>query len=58
MKTTVVLPYVRQTSGTVVYALPDITSAAVGQLYVRKKHLEQKDGAWPTSITVTVEVAE
>lgn len=58
-KHTVTLPHSRETSETVVYALKDITSAAVGQLYVRKKYLPQDDeGNFPRSITITVEAGE
>lgn len=55
MKTQIVLPFVRETPGTVIYAVSNIKKVAVGQVYVRKEHLEQVDGAWPSRITVTVE---
>lgn len=58
MKSTVTLPYVKETPGTVVYALKDITSEPVGQLYIRKKYLEKKNGQWPGSATITVEIEE
>ena len=55
MKTQVVLNLKKQTPGTVVYAVPVPTSVAVGQVYVRKDHLEKVDGNWPSQITLTIE---
>lgn len=57
-KVTVILPLERETPGTLVYKLPDIKAAAVGQVYVRKDKISKVNGAWPTSITLTVEVNE
>jgi hypothetical protein len=51
----VVLPLSRETKGTVVYAVSDLRSVAVGQVYVNKEHLEQVAGQWPTEITLTIE---
>lgn len=55
VKTQVVLPLVRETKGTVVYAVNNLKSVAVGQVYVNKEHLEKVGGAWPERITVTIE---
>jgi hypothetical protein len=55
MATQVVLPKVRETKGTVVYAVANIKAVAVGQVYVNKDHLEKVDGDWPDQITVTIE---
>lgn len=55
VKTQVVLQLKKQTPGTVVYAVPVPTSVAIGQVYVRKEHLEKVDGAWPQEITLTIE---
>lgn len=51
----VVLPFDRETKGTVVYAVSNLKSQAVGQVYVNKAHLEQTDGQWPGKITLTIE---
>jgi hypothetical protein len=55
VRTQVVLPLVRETKGTVVYAVNNLKSVAVGQVYVNKEHLEKVGGSWPESITVTIE---
>lgn len=57
MKIQMVLPKKKETPGTVVYALPNPTAVAVGQVYVRKEHLVglKVDGAWPESITISIE---
>ena len=55
MKTQVVLQRKKQTPGTVVYSVAVPTSVAVGQVYVRKEHLEKVDGDWPAQITLTIE---
>lgn len=55
MKVQVVLPRKKETPGTVVYAVSNPTSVAVGQVYVRKEHLGKVDGQWPDQITVTIE---
>ena len=55
MKTQVVLPLVRETKGTVVYAVSNLKSLAVGQVYVNKEHLEKVGGTWPERITLTIE---
>lgn len=55
MKVQVVLPRKKETPGTVVYAVSNPTSVAVGQVYVRKEHLSKVDGQWPDQITVTIE---
>jgi hypothetical protein len=55
VKIQVVLPFSRNTKGTVVYAVPDLKSVAVGQVYVNKEHLKQVNGEWPAEITLTVE---
>lgn len=55
MKTQVVLPFSRETKGTVVYAVNNLKSMAVGQVYVNKEHLEKVNGAWPDRITLTIE---
>lgn len=55
MRVQVLLPFVRETPGTVVYSVPNIKSQAVGQVYVNKDHLEKVNGQWPGEITVTVE---
>lgn len=51
----VVLPLKRETKGALVYGVEDLTSVAVGQVYVRKDHIEKENGAWPPQITITVE---
>ena len=51
----VVLPFSRQTKGTVVYAVNNLKSVAVGQVYVNKEHLEKVGGEWPSEITITIE---
>jgi len=53
--TQVVLPKVRETKGTVVYAVPNIKAVAVGQVYVNKEHLEKVGGEFPAEITITIE---
>lgn len=59
MKTTVKLPFVRETKNTVIYALPNITAEVIGQIYVRKDRLTKAaSGAWPVEITLTLETAE
>lgn len=55
VKTQVVLPFSRETKGTVVYAVNNLKSMAVGQVYVNKEHLEKVDGGWPSQITLTIE---
>lgn len=55
MAVQVVLPFSRQTKGTVVYAVNNLKSVAVGQVYVNKEHLEKVDGDWPAEITLTIE---
>jgi hypothetical protein len=55
VKIQVALPMVRETKGTVVYAVEDIRTVAVGQVYVRKDHLEKVGGRWPERITLTIE---
>lgn len=52
------LPFSRETPGALVYALPKVTDAVVGNLYVRKDKLREAGyaGPWPQEITVTVEV--
>lgn len=56
--TQVVLQKKKETPGTVVYAVAVPTSVAVGQVYVRKDHLEKVNGAWPTEITLTIEAGD
>lgn len=51
----VVLPKSRETKGTVVYAVSNLKSAAVGQVYINKEHLEKVNGEWPETITLTIE---
>lgn len=51
----VVLPFSRETKGTVVYAVNNLKSVAVGQVYVNKDRLEKVGGEWPTEITLTIE---
>lgn len=51
----VVLPFSRETKGTVVYAVPNLKSVAVGQVYVNKDKLEKVGGEWPSEITLTIE---
>lgn len=51
----VVLPFLRETTGTVVYAVSNLKSQAVGQVYVNKGHLDKVHGQWPGEITVTIE---
>lgn len=55
MRVQVVLPFSRETKGTVVYAVSNLKSVAVGQVYVNKDHLEKVNGEWPTEITLTIE---
>jgi hypothetical protein len=55
MTVKVVLPLSRETPGTVVYAVPNLKSQAVGQVYVNKDQLEKVNGEWPLQITLTVE---
>lgn len=55
VKTQVVLPFSRETKGTVVYAVTNLKSMAVGQVYVNKEHLEKVGGDWPDRITLTIE---
>lgn len=57
MKTTVTLPFVKETPGTVVYGLRNVTSVAIGQVYVRKENLEKIGGVWPSTITLTLETS-
>jgi hypothetical protein len=54
-KVKVTLPLDRETKGTVVYAVKDLKSLPVGQVYINKEHLGKIDGEWPTSITLTIE---
>lgn len=60
MKIQMVLPKKKETPGTVVYALPNPTAVAVGQVYVRKEHLVglKVDGSWPESITISIEAGD
>lgn len=55
MKVQVVLPFSRETKGTVVYAVNNLKSQAVGQVYVNKDDLEKVNGQWPLQITLTIE---
>ena len=55
VRTQVVLPFSRETKGTVVYAVNNLKSVAVGQVYVNKEYLEKVDGGWPDRITITIE---
>lgn len=55
VKVQVVLPFSRETKGTVVYAVSNLKSVAVGQVYVNKEHLEKVGGAWPERITLSIE---
>lgn len=50
-----VLPLKRETKGALVYGIEDLTSVAVGQVYVRKDRIEKENGAWPSQITITLE---
>jgi hypothetical protein len=54
-KVKVTLPLDRETKGTVVYAVSNLKSLPVGQVYINKEHLGKIDGEWPTSITLTIE---
>lgn len=47
----------RETKGTVRYAenAPDGTRPTIGTIYILKEKIEKVNGAWPASITVTVE---
>ena len=60
VKIQVVLPKKKETPGTVVYALPNPTAVAVGQVYVRKEHLVplKVNGTWPESITISIEAGD
>lgn len=59
MKIQVVLPKVRETKGTVVYAVPNIKAVAIGQVYVNKDQLkEMSSGGWPDEITVSIEAGD
>jgi hypothetical protein len=53
------LPYDRETTNTIVFAVYPMTAQAVGQIYIRKDHLlaAGHKGPWPTEAKVTVEVA-
>jgi hypothetical protein len=51
----VILPFDRETENTVVYAVSNLKSLPVGQVYINKEHLEKINGEWPTSITLTIE---
>ena len=51
----VVLPFSRETTGTVVYAVPNLKSVAMGQVYINKKHMEKVNGEWPSEYTITLE---
>jgi hypothetical protein len=55
VRTQVVLPFSRETKGTVVYGVNNLKSLAIGQVYVNKEHLEKVGGAWPERITLTIE---
>lgn len=55
MKIQVVLPKKKETPGTVVYAVSNPTSVAVGQVYVRKEHFQKDGGQWPDQITISIE---
>lgn len=58
VKTSVTLPFSRETPGALVYALPRVTDAVVGNVYVRKDKLREAGhiGAWPQEVVITVEV--
>lgn len=58
VKVAVVLPFVKETPGALMYATADRKAQAVSNLYVRKDKLREAGhtGPWPTEITVTVEV--
>lgn len=60
VKIQMVLPKKKETPGTVVYALPNPTAVAIGQVYVRKEHLAgmKVNGAWPEEITISVEAGD
>lgn len=55
MAVQVVLPFSRETKGTVVYAVSNLKTQAVGQVYVNKDKLEKVNGEWPLQITITIE---
>ena len=54
-KIQVVLPLDRETQGTVVYAVKNLKSLAVGQVYVNKTYMDELGENWPDHITVTIE---
>lgn len=58
VKVSVVLPFVKETPGALRYALAERRDAAASDIYIRKDKLREAGhvGAWPTEITVTVEV--
>jgi hypothetical protein len=60
VKIQTVLRKKKETPGTVVYAVANPTSVAVGQVYVRKEHMAgmKVDGAWPEEITVSIEAGD
>lgn len=58
MKHSVTLPFHHETKGAVVYKVEEITTVAVGQVYVRKDFLKQVNDQWPTEVTITVESGE
>lgn len=55
MKNRVTLLFHHETKGAVVYKVEEITTVAVGQVYIRKDFLEQVNNQWPTEVTITVE---
>lgn len=51
----VVLPFSRETKGTVVYAVSNLKSVPIGQVYINKDSLEKVGGEWPSEVTLTIE---
>lgn len=60
VKTSVNLPFVKETTGALMYAIPDRRGSVVSNVYVRKDKLREAGhtGPWPQEITVTVEVPQ
>jgi hypothetical protein len=58
MKTSVTLPLTKKTPGALLYSLPNYKDQIVSNVYVRKDHMPTVDGAYPESITITIEVPE
>jgi hypothetical protein len=53
----VTLPFHHDTPGALVFKTEGrMTDVPIGQVYVRKDHVDTIDGAWPSSVTVTVEM--